>query len=61
MQTATYKEMVQNLLNVSVPVFIAFLSSMFMEVVNTAFIGHLGETAKVAGVGLGNMYVNITC
>jgi len=32
-----------------------------MEIVNMYFIGHLNDPAKVAGVGLGNMYVNIVC
>ena len=26
-----------------------------------AFIGHLNDPAKIAGAGLGNMYVNIFC
>lgn len=28
---------------------------------NTAFIGHVGDSAKLAGVGLGTLYVNIFC
>lgn len=28
---------------------------------NTAFVGHLGDSAKLAGVGLGTLYVNIFC
>jgi Na+-driven multidrug efflux pump len=33
--------------------------SMLMDLVNMIFVGHLNDSAKVAGVGLGNMYVNI--
>lgn len=32
-----------------------------MELVNLYFIGHLNSPVFVAGVGLGNMYVNIVC
>ena len=31
---------------------------MFVEVFNLYFIGHMGEATLVAGVGLGNMYIN---
>lgn len=29
--------------------------------INTAFVGHTGDSAKLAGVGLGTLYVNIFC
>ena len=29
-----------------------------VEVINVSFIGHLGDPSLVAGVGLGNMYIN---
>jgi MATE family multidrug resistance protein len=28
---------------------------------NLMYVGHLGDASKVAGVGLGNMWANITC
>ena len=34
-------------------------SALFAEVVNVAFIGHLGNEAMLAGAGIGNMFVNI--
>ena len=33
--------------------------SYFMEIVNMIFIGRLNDPEQLAGVGLGNMYVNI--
>lgn len=41
------------------PSIIGQVFCILMETINTVFIGHLGDTAKMAGVGLGNMYVNI--
>ena len=35
--------------------------SMLMDLVNMIFIGHTNDSAKIAGIGLGNMYVNIGC
>lgn len=32
---------------------------MLTEFINTVFVGHLNEPAKLAGVGLGNMIINI--
>ena len=30
-----------------------------VEVINLAFVGHLGKASLMAGVGIGNMYINI--
>ena len=35
--------------------------ALLVVAMNTAFIGHLGDAAKLAGVGLGLLYVNIFC
>ena len=32
-----------------------------MEITNMIFIGQTNDSAKIAGIGLGNMYVNIVC
>jgi len=37
------------------------ISSFSVTVVNTAFAGHLGNSAIMAGVGMAAMYCNITC
>eukprot|EP00347_Sterkiella_histriomuscorum_P017802 403347935 len=51
--------MILKLAKVSIPAMISQMFAFFMEIVNLFFIGHLNDPAKVAGVGLGNMYVNI--
>ena len=53
--------MVRNIAAIAVPVIIGQFFSLFVELINVAYIGHLNDPAKVAGVGLGNMYVNIFC
>ena len=47
------------LLKIGLPASIMFLFSMMMEAQNVAFVGHLGDPAKVAGVGMANMYINM--
>jgi MATE family multidrug resistance protein len=32
---------------------------MFAESINTMFVGHLNDPAKLAGVGLGNLIINM--
>lgn len=51
--------MSKDLLNIAIPVIIGLIVSIAVELVNVAFIGHLGDPAKVAGIGLGNMYINM--
>lgn len=53
--------MVKNIINIALPVIIGQFFAIFVELINVGFIGHLNDPAKVAGVGLGNMYVNIFC
>jgi len=58
-----YKEPLSKMLwqmaRVALPASITMVFSMLMDLVNMIFVGHLNDSAKVAGVGLGNMYVNI--
>jgi len=46
--------------SVALPSAVSYVSSILVEVINVAFVGHLGDPALVAGVGLGNMYLNTT-
>lgn len=32
---------------------------MLTEFINTIFVGHLNDDAKLAGVGMGNMIINM--
>ena len=50
--------MVMDVMAIAIPSVIAMLSQMMVEVINVSFIGNLGDPILVAGVGLGNMYIN---
>ena len=47
-----------NILKIQIPGSIAMSSQIFIEVINLTFVGHQGKASMVAGVGLGNMYIN---
>lgn len=53
------KEMIISILIPMGPILIGQISLLLMEVISMIFVGHLEGAAKVAGVGLGNVYVNI--
>ena len=55
------KQMIWTLARVAVPAMITLVFAMLIDLVNMIFIGHSDDAAKIAGIGLGNMYVNITC
>jgi Na+-driven multidrug efflux pump len=54
-----FTKMLWQIARVALPASITMVFSMLMDLVNMIFVGHLNDSAKVAGVGLGNMYVNI--
>ena len=35
--------------------------SLFIEVINSGFVGHLGNKDILAGVGMANMHMAVTC
>ena len=35
------------------------ITALFVEVISTSFVGHLGSEAMLAGVGIANMYINV--
>ena len=49
------------ILKIAIPAIVGQILFMMMETINLIYVGHLGDTSKVAGVGLGNMYINICC
>ena len=49
------------ILKIAVPAIVGQVFSFCMQTINMSFIGHLGDTNKVAGVGLGVLYSNIFC
>ena len=54
-------EMTKNLGKVAIPIIIGQIFSLFVEMLNLVFAGHLGDPIFVAAAGLGNMYANVTC
>jgi Na+-driven multidrug efflux pump len=53
-------KMLLDLLSIGVPIIISFFLSIFVEVINLAFIGKQGNPAMISGVGMANMYINVT-
>ena len=53
--------MSRNLFKVAVPIIVGQIFSLFIEMLNLVFAGHLGDPVFVAAAGLGNMYANVTC
>ena len=57
----TWGKPLGKILNISLPATVSMISSFSVLVVNTAFSGHLGNPAIMAGVGMAAMYCNIFC
>jgi Na+-driven multidrug efflux pump len=55
------KELLVQTFKIGVPTAISVLSINFIEFINLAFIGHIGNAASIVGVGLGNTLLNVTC
>lgn len=51
--------MLHTITAISVPAIITSISALIVEIINMSFIGHLGDTTIVAGIGIGNMYINV--
>ena len=61
MEDNSFWQMSWKIVLVAVPTILGQVFAQFVVALNTAFIGHLDDPAKLAGVGLGLLYVNITC
>jgi Na+-driven multidrug efflux pump len=48
-------------MKISLPAILGMFASFSMQVINTAFCGHLGDQEIMAGVGMATMYSNIFC
>lgn len=60
-QSVSISKAAREILIIGVPAIISMFSALFIETINSAYIGHLGSEAAMAGVGMANMYMNITC
>jgi|Transcript_5748 hypothetical protein len=45
----------------AVPLVIGMLLYLLVQLANTYFVGNLNEPALLAGVGMGNMLINVLC
>ncbi|TNV80526.1 hypothetical protein FGO68_gene15533 [Halteria grandinella] len=55
----TVLQMLWAIARVGLPASITQLFSMGMDLANMIFIGHSNDSAKIAGIGLGNLFINI--
>ena len=45
----------------AVPPIISMFFQFFVQLINTYYMGHLEDTALMAGIGMGNMLINVFC
>jgi Na+-driven multidrug efflux pump len=55
----TPSEAIKKVLEIGIPAMVSMFLAIFMEVLNNAFVGHLGREDILAGVGMANMHMNI--
>ena len=46
---------------IAVPLIFAMLVFLLVQLVNTYFVGHTNDAVLLAGVGMGNMLINVLC
>jgi Na+-driven multidrug efflux pump len=51
--------MLKNIIKIAFPAIISMFFVMVTEIINTVYVGHLNDPVKLAGVGMGNMTMNI--
>ena len=59
--TLTLSQALKNILEIGLPAIISMVLALVVEVINSIFVGHLGKEEVLAGVGMANMYINVTC
>jgi Na+-driven multidrug efflux pump len=57
----TKSQALKNILEIGLPAIISMAVGLVVEVINSIFVGHLGKEEVLAGVGMANMYINVTC
>ena len=51
--------MIKTITKIAGPAVVSMFLQLFAEVINTIFVGHLGDSTQLAAVGLGNMAICI--
>lgn len=57
----SYWESCKIVVKLAVPPIVSSFFYMFVQLVNTYFVGHLNDAVLMAGVGMGNMLINVLC
>ena len=57
----TFGEAIKDVLKIGLPAMVSMILGLFVEVLNSIFVGNLGKEEVMAGVGMANMYMNVTC
>ena len=57
----TFTQAIKDILDIGLPAMISMVLGLVVEVFNSIFVGHLGKEEVLAGVGMANMYMNVTC
>ena len=57
----TFKEALKDIVEIGGPQIFSMVLSLFIEVLNSAFVGHIGKEEVMAGVGMANMFINVAC
>ena len=55
----TLYDMTYNIAVVAIPSIIVMALYLAIQPINLTVVGHLGDPAMIAGVGLGNLYLNM--
>ena len=58
-QNETFRERAWNVIRLTIPSSLSAVVGMFCALMNLAFIGYLNDPAMMAGVGMGNMFMNM--
>ena len=53
--------MSRNITTLAAPLILALFLEVVMELINTVFIGRLGNTTLLAGLGLAHIIFNLIC
>ena len=51
--------MIRTILQIAIPTMVSTIFSKLTEIINLIYAGHLNDPAKLAGVGLANMTLNV--
>ena len=57
----TSNQALKEILRVGIPSVISTFLTLFIEFINSGFVGRFGNEEMLAGVGMANMHMSVTC